>query len=424
MFARDGGCPDTLPRIVDSQAPLSIDQLASEAGVTPQRVQQLRQWGLVEEQQGGGFTRADVGRINVIEELTSKGIPVDELARASREGAVSFSWFGGILPPLPGLRDETYEEMFDRVGVSVDLATRLFEVWGVAMPALSAPVREDDARLVEYLSEFLSYVQGQGDVLVEATRYFGDNARRNTESQIDFFRRRVVEPLLARGLSLKETIETVNHLTASVIRPGVQELVVWLHRRHINAQNMQMLVQMVENALEEAGVEVPRSDRPPAIVFIDLSGFTRRTDQQGDQEAADLAARLSDLVRAQVARNKGSVVKFLGDGVMLYFPDPTDAIRCARQLTRDAVGAGLPPARAGMDVGTLIFRDGDYFGRTVNVAARIADYARPGEVLISEAAAVAVAEPERKRLRQIGPISLKGLADPVQLHVATDVAYP
>lgn len=164
--------------------------------------------------------------------------------------------------------------MFARTGISVHLAMQLFDVWGVAMPQLSACVQEDDARLAEYLGGFLSFIDGRGESLVDATRYFGDNARRNAESQIDFFRRRTVDPLLESGLSLKHAVEMINPLTVSVIRPGVWELLLWLHRRHVDSQNMQMLVQMVESALEETGVDVPRSEHPPAVVFIDLSGYT------------------------------------------------------------------------------------------------------------------------------------------------------
>ena len=408
--------------LVDITASLSIIQVASEAGTTRERVEQFQTLGLVEEQESGGFTSADVGRITVIDELISKGIPVEELARAVRQGAVSFSWFGGILPPPPGLRDETYGEMFDHTGISVELATKLFEVWGVAMPAMTARVREDDARLVEYLAGFLSFVEGEGHLLVEGTGYFGDNARRNAEAQIEFFRRRVIEPLADTGMTLQEVIEMINPVTASVIRPGVHELLWWLHRRHIDALNMQMLVQMVQAALEEAGVDVPRSDRPPAIVFVDLSGFTRQTDEKGDEEAAHLAARFSELVRAMVTRHQGRVVKFLGDGVMLHFVDPGDAIHGAHELIGEARAAGLPPARAGIDAGTLVLRDGDYFGRTVNVAARIADYARPGELLISDATAAAIGDADRARLRPIGPVSLKGVSDPVDLHTVGDMA--
>lgn len=357
-----------------------------------------------------------MGRIRIIEELTRRGIPVEDLARATTEGTLSFSWFGGVLPPPPHVRAETYEELFDRVGMPAELATGLFEVWGVAMPAMEALVREDDARLFELLGGLAAYMgDSASTLLLEGTRYLGDSARRNSEAEIDFFRRRIVDPLLASGMSLREAIDVVNPLTADLVRPGVMELLLWLHRRHIDALNLQMLVQMVEVALEDAGVEVPSQADPPAIVFIDISEYTRRTDESGDDDAAELAARFSEIVRREVTRFGGSVVKFLGDGVMLYFADPDAGVRCARRLLDFGGDSGLPPMHAGVDVGSVVFRDGDYFGRTVNRAARIADVARPGEILISQAAADAVGEKVSTALLAVGPFSLKGITEPVSL---------
>jgi adenylate cyclase len=357
-----------------------------------------------------------VGRVRIVEELTGRGIPLEDLARAASDGTVSFTWFGGVLPPPPHVRPETYHELFDRVGMQVELATALFEVWGVAMPDMDARVRDDDARLFGLLGGLASYMgDSASGLLLEGTRYLGDSARRNSEAEIDFFRRRMVDPLLEAGMSLKEAVDVVNPLTAELVRPGVMELLMWLHRRHIDALNMQMLVQMVETALEDAGVEVPTQTDSPATVFVDMSGYTRRTDESGDEDAAELSARFSEVVRREVTRHGGNVVKFLGDGVMLHFADPRAGVRCARRLVDLGGEAGLPPMHAGMDVGTVVFRDGDYFGRTVNRAARIADAARPGEVLVSDAAAEAVRETAGAALRAVGQWSLKGVTEPVPL---------
>jgi hypothetical protein len=182
---------------------------------------------------------------------------------------VSLAWFGGVLPPPPHVRPETYRELFDRVGMPIELATGLFEVWGVAMPDLEARVREDDERLFELLGGLASYMGDSASaLLLEGTRYLGDSARRNSEAEIDFFRRRIVDPLLNAGLSLQEAIDVVNPLTAELVRPGVMELLMWLHRRHIDALNMRMLVQMVESALDDAGIEVPSRTGLPAEVLI------------------------------------------------------------------------------------------------------------------------------------------------------------
>ncbi len=361
----------------------SPDELAVEANVTTGRIVELVELQLLSPGDGA-FTPSDVGRLAVIEALVAGGIPIGDLAEAAKKGKVSLAWFEGVLPPPASLGDRTFRELLDEVDLPDHLVIHLFELWGVAKPELDRRVREDDETLLRLLAAAFSAFARDERLLIDGTRYFGDNARRNAESQIAFLRRGVIEPLLAAGHSLKEV---VNPLTASIIRPGVQSLILWLNRRHVDAQNMQMLVQMVETALQEAGVEVPTVERPPTIAFLDLSGFTRLTDEAGDEHSADLATQLSELVRSAAARYDGSVVKFLGDGVMFHFRVPTDGVLCALTLVQEATERNLPRARVGLHAGPVVFRDGDYFGRTVNVAARIADYARPGEVLLSDSIA-------------------------------------
>jgi adenylate cyclase len=106
-------------------------------------------------------------------------------------------------------------------------------------------------------------------------------------------------------------------------------------------------------------------------------------------------------------------VKLLGDGVMFHFPLAAPAVLCALELVDAAPSVGLPPARVGVHAGPVVFQNGDYFGRVVNVAARIADAAAPGEVLVSDDV-VALATTEAG-YEQVGPVALKGLAQPIPL---------
>lgn len=114
-------------------------------------------------------------------------------------------------------------------------------------------------------------------------------------------------------------------------------------------------------------------------------------------------------------------MKLLGDGVMFHFADPADAVACALDLVERAPAAGLPPARVGVNAGTVVSRDGDYFGRTVNVASRIADHARPGQVVVSDAFVEVAGRGGAVAFEPLGPARLKGVAEPVELHVATRV---
>ena len=160
-----------------------------------------------------------------------------------------------------------------------------------------------------------------------------------------------------------------------------------------------------------------RQARPPAIAFLDLTGYTALTEERGDEAAAELADRLATLVHETAQSRGGHSVKWLGDGVMFHFPEPRAAVLSALDLVEQTPAAVDVRARVGVNAGSVIFRDGDYFGRTVNVAARIVEYARPGEVLVSNEVKERSGS-DGVRFEPIGPVALKGLKEQLTLHSA------
>jgi adenylate cyclase len=172
-------------------------------------------------------------------------------------------------------------------------------------------------------------------------------------------------------------------------------------------------VEGVETELERTGL-YRRVRRPPAVSFLDITGYTRLTEERGDEAAAELATRLANLVRGSSREHGGQPVKWLGDGVMFYFPDPGDGVLAALDMVEGVAAEALPPARVGIHAGPVVFQEGDYFGRTVNIAARIADYARPGEVLVTQEV-VDAADLDGVGFTTIGPVELKGVAEPLNL---------
>jgi adenylate cyclase len=153
------------------------------------------------------------------------------------------------------------------------------------------------------------------------------------------------------------------------------------------------------------------------MCFLDLTGYTRLTEERGDKAAADLAARLAGLVRRSALEHGGTPVKWLGDGVMFYFREPAAAVPAALEMAEVVGHQGLPPAHVGIHAGPVIFQEGDYFGRTVNLAARIAEYARPGEVLVSQEV-VDAADAAPESYVEIGPVELKGVQKTLHLYTA------
>jgi class 3 adenylate cyclase len=139
------------------------------------------------------------------------------------------------------------------------------------------------------------------------------------------------------------------------------------------------IIESLETMLAAAGLH-SRLEHPPAMCFLDITGYTRLTQERGDAAAAQLAERLGRLAQRTSIKYGGRPVKWLGDGVVFYFPNPGPGVVAALEMVTGVAEAGLPPAHVGLHSGPLIFQEGDYYGQTVNVAARIAESARPGEV--------------------------------------------
>jgi adenylate cyclase len=160
-----------------------------------------------------------------------------------------------------------------------------------------------------------------------------------------------------------------------------------------------------------------------AIVFTDLAGFTEFTAIRGDEAALELLG-VQDRLVGDTIQGRGRVVKELGDGLMLWFDDPCQAVDAALALQErfdeQSAKDNLPLwVRIGVHYGQAAQRGSDLVGHDVNVAARVADLAAPGEVLISEAAAERVAAGmEDVWCEEMGPTVMKGLPEPVGIYRA------
>ncbi|HEY4228427.1 MAG TPA: adenylate/guanylate cyclase domain-containing protein [Candidatus Limnocylindrales bacterium] len=172
------------------------------------------------------------------------------------------------------------------------------------------------------------------------------------------------------------------------------------------------IVAYAEETLIAAGRGARRGEQP-AIAFVDLSGYTELTATAGDERAAQFSSALQTLAAAAAAGHRGRVVKLLGDGVMLRYPSIVDAIDSVRELMASIVEAGLPSAHAGIAAGSMVVRDGDVYGHTVNLAARVASHAQAGDLLVAAEGANEL--PVGLGLEVAGTAVLKGIARPVRL---------
>jgi class 3 adenylate cyclase len=152
------------------------------------------------------------------------------------------------------------------------------------------------------------------------------------------------------------------------------------------------------------------------VLFIDLASFTPLTATMGDQTAAGVLRRFSNSVRSCAARHAGRILKQIGDAFMLTFPEPTDAIEFGIAMEGFVdTEPQFPALHIGAHYGSVLYREGDYIGATVNLAARVAVAGAAGQFLITEELHDAVGDCADVRFTLLPPRRLKGLRDPIRL---------
>jgi adenylate cyclase len=401
-------------RVMDE---LSTEELVDRSGVTAEQLRRLVELGIITPTPQGRFRPSDIQRIRVVDTLAEAGFAPEQLSELIATGAYDLDWASVVFPEPTAQLTTTLEETAAATGLPEELAARLFDAWELPRPQPGQALRADDDELLRLAVPALEVFGRDEAALLGAARQLGDRLRGLAESQVRLFHTQVEEQLAAQGHPDHSWSDDLNQVAASMMA-SLERTLILLYRRHFEHYVLDVTLLRAEAALERAGLARRRPVRPPAIAFLDLTGYTKLTEERGDRAAAELAGRLVEIVHEFAHRRGGRPVKLLGDGVMFHFPNPAQAVRCGLELVDRLPRVGLPQARVGLHSGPVVFQDGDYFGRTVNIAARITDYARPGEVLVSDQV-VADADPlERVRFEPVGPVSLKGLSAPITLYTA------
>lgn len=161
---------------------------------------------------------------------------------------------------------------------------------------------------------------------------------------------------------------------------------------------------------------------PATFVFADIAGFTALTEAHGDEEAAALAGRFCDAVRCELDVYGAEHVKSIGDALMLRVADPEAAVRLGLRVAGGLLPEhGAPAIRVGMHHGPAVERDGDFFGATVNLAARVAAEAAGAEVLLTASTAALAPALDGVVYEPRGRRDLRNVREPVELFAATAV---
>jgi adenylate cyclase len=390
-------------------------ELAERSACPVGRIEELVRLGiLVRRDEDGPFSAKDVHRVRLMKAFEDAGIDLDLIARGVASGKVSYENLGLYLPE-PAALSRTAEELATEVGRSPELITRLLREFGIAQPEPDGRLREDE---VTTLKELLGvWAAADDDELARLARVYGQNIRKVVSSDLELAGATIFARLREEDYTDDELREIAGAAGLRLMNFG-EQLMLWLRGRHLEHEVLSVTVQTTEDYLQELGLAPKRAPSPPAIAFLDLTGYTALTEERGDEAGADLADRLATLVHEAARPHGGNPVKWLGDGVMFHFDDPSSAVLTGLDLVEQTPVAVDVRARVGINAGNVIFRDGDYFGRTVNIASRIADYARPGEVLVSGEVKERWGS-EGVRFDEIGPVALKGLREELTLFSAS-----
>jgi adenylate cyclase len=391
---------------------ISASELAELAPSTPEQLRRLEDLGFLEPDGDASFPSSDVHVVRLMAAFEDAGISLEDVARGVAAGELSFPL--GLFLPEPVARTETYEELAAELGRSPELVRRLSSELGLP-PSADDRVRAEDAQMLSLVVTKLDLADE--DEISRFARLYGGTVQRLVGSGLQFFDQTVRQRVATYELSNEEK-DALVYRKAAGFTQLVAGLVPWLQRRHREHSVLEYIVSVTEGFMEERGITPRQPKQPPAIAFLDLTGYSALAEERGDEAAAELAAGLASVVQ-EAARTQGCrPVKWLGDGVMFHFSDSGRAIRSSLELVEQTERAISVPARIGINAGTVIAQEGDYFGRTVNIAARIADYARPREVLVSEDAkrSASIADVE---FELIGDVPLTGVSNAVRLHKAT-----
>jgi len=393
----------------------SPSEAAQRAGVDEAFVNQLIGLGIIQPRSNQRLTPADVRGVQLSRTLENAGIPLDGLGAMMRRGELSMDFLATpAYERFATLSDVTFEALAEHTGVPLDLLMVVREATGSAVPQPTDYVREDELQIVPFLEMQLK-VGFRPATVERLLRVTGDSLRRIALQEADWWMGDVMAPRMAKGMSISEAARDTESFNNEITVRAERALLATWHAHQSYAWTSNIIIGL-EQALAQAGLYT-KLERPPAMCFLDITGYTRLTQERGDEAAADMAGQLSRLVQKTSVRYAGKAVKWLGDGVMFYFTDPGPGVVAALDMVDGVTDAGLPPAHVGLHAGPVLFQEGDYFGQTVNLASRIAEYARPSEVLVSQAV-VDAAQGADATFTEIGPVELKGVSDPINLLTA------
>ena len=394
----------------------SADELAREANVSRDRIEWLTSIGILRPTELDTFRFPDVFRVKLVAALLDGGFTTEQIEWAVAEGHLVLDVVDDYLLLEPGpLSDRTFAEFQSTAGPRASLLPSIYWALGLPEPDLASRLTTDEEDRLRRFLDGWSLARSD-ETLIRAARLIAEGTRMVSAGWADLLDEDVAGP--ARERLYRGEVEQFPGAVRAAFSTlfGLQpEMMHWLLQRYQEQRSVAGIVQGFEQFFAARDMcPPPQPSAPPAVVFVDLAGYTRATEEHGDEVAVRFASTLQRHAEAVATTHDGRLVKLLGDGAMLTFPDAARGLDAAVHLVRVlGMESGLS-AHAGIHSGPVIRRDLDLFGRTVNLASRLAQAAGPGEVWMTEAV-VEAADGSPIRLEPADGASLKGITEEVSL---------
>ncbi len=394
---------------------ISLSEAARRSGVPASTLKRWAEEKVVPVRRGR-WTATAAAQARVVARMRERGHSLEDLKEAGGEGRLAFGFTEELFSGSEGEGERSVAEVAKETGLEPELVERILTILGTPKER-ERMLGPEDAAAIRHCARVLA----AGFPLVaflQLVRVYAQSMRRIADAEVRLFHLYVHEPLIRDAVPELEMAEEMGELAADIL-PLAAPLTEYLHTRYLRFFVEQDVVGHMETGAGPDTAEIELGQVTVTLCFIDLTGFTRYTEEEGDMEALDVVENFIATVESTLPR-EATIVKTIGDEVMVVSPD-------AASLTEWAVGflgrfPQRPQPRVGIHCGDAVYRDGDYFGSQVNLVHRVVDRALAGEVLVTDRVAEAIDGRESLELEPIGQVSLKGFPTPTELFLVRAAA--
>ena len=384
---------------------LTLVEAARRADVSPPTLRRWAREGLI-PQYDGAWTAAAVGHARVVARLRERGHSLQDIRQATDDGRLAFGYIEELFPSDDARY--TLAQAGRETGLEPALIERIITALGWSSVQAQS-ISEDELHLLRYVAAVLS--AGLPLVaMLQLVRVYGQAMAQVADAEVRLFHLYVHEPLMRSGSDGLEMAQEMLALTRELL-PLSSPVMDQVHQRYLQHFIEQDVVGHMESDLDGEALDLGRMR--VAIAFADLAGYTRLTEEEGELQAVDAVERFVEAVEITLP-DDARVIKTIGDEVMIVGVDPA-------ALTDWAVGfqrlqSERPLPRIAVHSGDALYRDGDYYGRDVNIASRVAARSAGGEVLVTRP--IVEAAGPHLEFDRIAEVRLKGFTESTEIFIA------